>query len=188
MSRVGSLDKPDFILIDLDPYHCEFARVVEAALLVKQKLDAMKLAGYPKTTGGDGMHIYIPVEPVYTYAQARAFAEVVARLLAAERPDLFTTPRAVDKREKNRVYFDWMQIAESKTISAPYVARAYPGAPVSTPLAWDEVTPTLHPSQFNIKNAPARFARTGDLFAGVLKKPQRIEKAFERLEKMIRGS
>jgi bifunctional non-homologous end joining protein LigD len=185
MSRVGSLDKPDYILIDLDPYHCEFAKVVEAALLVKKKLDDMGLDGYPKTTGGDGMHVYIPVEPVYSYDQARAFAEVIARMLAAENPALFTTPRAVDKREKNRVYFDWMQIAESKTISAPYVARAYPGAHVSTPLAWKEVNAKLHPSQFTIKNAPDRFARVGDLFAGVLTKPQRIEKAFQRLEKMI---
>jgi bifunctional non-homologous end joining protein LigD len=187
MSRVGSLDKPDYILIDLDPYHCEFAKVVNAALLVKKKLDAMGLEGYPKTTGGDGMHIYVPVEPVYSYDQARAFAEVIARMLAAEHPELFTTPRAVEKREKDRVYFDWMQIAESKTISAPYVARAYQGAPVSTPLAWDEVNAKLHPSQFSIKNAPARFARAGDLFGGVLKKPQRIEKAFARLEKMVRG-
>jgi bifunctional non-homologous end joining protein LigD len=146
----------------------------------------MGLHGYPKTTGGDGMHIYIPVQPVYTYDQVRAFAQVIASLLAAERPELFTTPRAVEKREKGRVYFDWMQIAESKTISAPYVARAYPGAHVSTPLAWDEVTARLHPSDFNIKNAPTRFARTGDLFAGVLNKPQRIEKAIERLEKLVR--
>ena len=153
---------------------------MEAALLVKQKLDAIGLTGYPKTTGGDGMHIYIPIEPVYSYEQARTFAEVIARMIAAQRPDLFTTPRSVAAREKNRVYFDYLQIAESKTISAPYVARAYPGAPVSTPLAWDEVKPSLLPSQFNIGNAPERFARVGDLFAGVLKKPQRIEKAFAR--------
>jgi bifunctional non-homologous end joining protein LigD len=84
------------------------------------------------------------------------------------------------------VYFDYLQIAESKTISAPYVARAYQGAPVSTPLEWDEVTPALHPSQFNLGNAVERFRRVGDLFAGVLKKPQRIEKAFEKLEKLVR--
>jgi bifunctional non-homologous end joining protein LigD len=186
MSRVGSLDKPDFILIDLDPHQCEFGKVVEAALLVKAKLDAIGLAGYPKTTGGDGMHIYIPVEPVYAYDQARAFAEIIARILAAERPELFTTPRSVEKREKDRVYFDWMQIASTKTISAPYVARAYKGAPVSTPLAWNEVAKNLHPSQFSIKNAPERFARVGDLFAGVLHKPQRLEKAFAKLEKLVR--
>lgn len=186
MSRVGSLEHPDYILIDLDPQECEFAKIVEAALLVKQKLDVIGLTGYPKTTGGDGMHIYIPIEPVYSYEQARTFAEVIARMIAAQRPDLFTTPRSVAAREKNRVYFDYLQIAESKTISAPYVARAHPGAPVSTPLAWDEVKPSLLPSQFSIGNAPDRFARVGDLFAGVLKKPQRIEKAFGRLEALVK--
>ena len=187
MSRVGSLASPDFILIDLDPHECAFARIVEAALLVKAKLDAIGLRGYPKTTGGDGMHIYIPIEPHYTYEHARAFAEVIARLLAAERPDLFTTPRAVAAREKNRVYFDYLQIAESKTISAPYVARAHPGAPISTPLAWEEVTPRLHPSQFSIRNGPARFAQVGDLFAGVLTNPQNIEKALGKLQRVLKG-
>jgi bifunctional non-homologous end joining protein LigD len=186
MSRVGSLDRPDFILIDIDPYHCEFHKVVEAALLVKTKLDAIGLKGYPKTTGGDGMHIYVPIEPVYSYDQARSFAEIIARLLAAENPKLFTTPRAVEKREKDRVYLDWMQIAESKTISAPYVVRAHEGAPVSTPLLWDEVVPTLRPAQFTMMNAPARFAERGDLFAEVISKPQRLEKAFVKLEKLVR--
>lgn len=185
MSRVGSLENPDFILIDLDPQQSEFDKIVEAALLVKTKLDTLGLDGYPKTTGGDGMHIYIPLESHYSYEQARTFAEVIARILAAERPDLFTTPRSVEKREKNRVYFDYLQIAESKTISAPYVARAYAGAPVSTPLAWDEVKPGLHPSQFNIRNAPERFARVGDLFKGVLTKPQKLEKAFAKLQKLV---
>jgi bifunctional non-homologous end joining protein LigD len=187
MSRVGSLEYPDFILIDLDPYECEFVKVVEAALLVKEKLDRIGLKGYPKTTGGDGMHIYVPIKPEYTYEQARTFAEVIAKLLAAERPDLFTTPRSVAAREKDRVYFDYLQIAESKTISSPYCARAYPGAPVSTPLTWEEVTPMLHPSQFNIKNAPKRFARTGDLFEGVLKKPQSLVKALGKLNTLVRS-
>ena len=186
MSRVGSLENPDYILIDLDPQECAFAKIVEAAVLVKKKLDAIGLTGYPKTTGGDGMHIFIPIEPAYSYEQARTFAEVIARMVAAERPDLFTTPRAVEKREKNRVYFDYLQIAESKTISAPYVARAYVGAPVSTPLEWDEVKPSLLPSQFTIANAPERFGRVGDLFEGVLKKPQKLEAAFGNLEKLFR--
>lgn len=186
MSRVGSLENPDYILIDLDPQQCEFDKIVEAALLVKAKLDAIGLEGYPKTTGGDGMHIFIPIEPHYSYEQARTFAEVIARMAASERPALFTTPRAVEKREKDRVYFDYLQIAESKTISAAYVARAYPGAPVSTPLAWNEVKPGLHPSQFTIGNALERFARVGDLFEGVRTKPQSLEKAFEGLQKLVR--
>jgi len=79
------------------------------------------------------------------------------------------------------VYFDWQQIARGKTISAPYVLRAYPGAPVATPLAWREVTPRLHPSQFNILNALARFDRVGDLFAPVLGSTQEIEPALQKL-------
>src|SRR5438477_11193721 len=86
MSRVGSLDDPDFVLIDLDPSDCGYDRIVDAAQLVRQKLDLLGLAGYPKTTGGDGMHIYIPIEPRYSYAQARSFAEILARLVVHDRP------------------------------------------------------------------------------------------------------
>src|SRR5579859_870886 len=86
MSRVGSLDCPDFMLIDLDPQGCEFDRIIEAAQLVRKKLDAVGLEGYPKTTGGDGMHIYVPLEPVYSYEQVRSFAEIIARVSSTERP------------------------------------------------------------------------------------------------------
>jgi len=185
MSRVGSLENPDFMLIDLDPQGCEFDRIIEAAQLVRRKLDLVGLEGYPKTTGGDGMHIYVPLEAVYSYAQVRSFTEIIARVLAAERPDLFTTPRPVARREQGKVYFDYLQIGESKTIAAPYVVRAYPGAPVATPLAWREVAPGLLPSHFHIRNALDRFARVGDLFEGVLMKPQRLEPAMARLEKLV---
>jgi bifunctional non-homologous end joining protein LigD len=185
MSRIGSLDNPDFILIDLDPYHCGYDRIVEAAQLIRQTLDQIDLQGYPKTTGGDGMHIYVPVEPVYTYQQVRSFAEILARWLAVERPDLFTTPRTVASREKGKVYFDYLQISHGKTISAPYVLRAYPGAPVATPLAWHEVRPGLTPTQFHIGNTAHRFERVGDLFEGVLKKLQKIESALEGISKAM---
>jgi len=186
MSRVNSIDSPDFVLIDLDPYECGYDKIVEAALLVRKVLDSIGLTGYPKTTGGDGMHIYIPFEAVYTYDQSRSFAELLARLVIAERPELFTTPRGVAQREKNRVYFDYLQNGKSKTIAAPYSVRAYPHAPVSTPLNWREVIKGLSPTEFTIRNTADRFARTGDLFEGVLKKPQRIEAALERLEKLVR--
>ena len=181
MSRVGSLENPDYILIDLDPQECPYEKIVEAALWVRKKLDRAELESYPKTTGGDGMHIYIPLEPDYTYAHARGFAEALANLGASERPDLFTTPRSVSKREKGKVYFDWAQIAGGKTIAAPYSARAHPGAPVSTPLAWSEVTSKLHPEQFHIGNVLGRFERVGDLFKGVLERPQRLETAVDKL-------
>ncbi|MEQ1947987.1 MAG: DNA ligase D [Bryobacteraceae bacterium] len=181
MSRVASVEHPDYVLIDLDPQRCGYDRIVEAALWVRARLEKAGLESYPKTTGGDGMHIFIPIESVYSYGHAKAFAEALATLGAAERPDLFTTPRSVVRRENGKVYFDWMQIGEGKTISAPYVLRAYPGAPVATPLEWKEVTPRLRPEQFHLGNALARFDRTGDLFAAVLHRPQRLEKAVERL-------
>jgi bifunctional non-homologous end joining protein LigD len=181
MSRMGSLEHPDYLLIDLDPQDCSYEKIVEAALVVRKKLDRAELESFPKTTGGDGMHIFVPLASRYTYDQVRSLAEVLARMVAHERPDLFTTPRAVAKREKGKVYFDWMQIGEGKTISAPYAVRAYAGAPVATPLAWREVTPRLRPEQFNIGNVLARFDRVGDLFEGVLKRPQRMEDAVEKL-------
>jgi len=186
MSRLGSLEDdslehPDYLLIDLDPQECSYQKIVEAALLVRKKLDRAELESFPKTTGGDGMHIFVPLEPRYTYDQVRAFAELLSTMVAQERPDLFTTPRAVAKREKGKVYFDWMQIGKGKTISAPYAVRAYAGAPVATPLAWREVTPKLTPEQFHLGNALARFDRVGDLFEGVLKRPQKMEEALEKL-------
>jgi bifunctional non-homologous end joining protein LigD len=187
MSRAPHLEHPDFCLIDLDPQDCTFDKIVDAALLVKRILDRIGLAGYPKTTGGDGMHIYVPLAPAYSYQQTRALAELIAGLAQAEAPDLFTTPRSVAKRQKDRVYFDYLQNGLSKTIAAPYVLRAYPGAPVATPLEWSEVKHGLRPEQFHIGNALARFAAKGDLFAGVLEKPQRIEDALERLSKNSRG-
>jgi bifunctional non-homologous end joining protein LigD len=182
MSRVGSLEHPDWVLIDLDPVECEFAQIVEAAQLVRHILERFHLRAYPKTTGGDGMHIYIPLDPVYTYEQARTFAELVASLAVQEAPDLFTTPRSVVKRKKNRVYFDWMQIATGKTVSAPYVLRAYDGAPVATPLDWPEVAPGLDPKQFHIRNAIERFEAVGDLFAPVLSGGQRLEEAIQHVK------
>jgi bifunctional non-homologous end joining protein LigD len=181
MSRLETLEHPDFILIDLDPYHCGYDRIVEAAQLVREKLRLIGLKGYPKTTGGNGMHVYVPVEPIYSSAQTRQFAEILARWAAAERPDLFTTPRMVSAREKGKVYFDYLQNASGKTISAPYVLRAHPGAPVATPLKWEEVVPGLKPQQFHIANVLRRFERVGDLFAGVLNKPQELAPALERL-------
>ena len=185
MSRLGTLEHPDFILIDLDPYHCGYERIVEAAQLVREKLRLIGLTGYPKTTGGNGMHVYVPVEPIYSSAQTRQFAEILARWMAAERPDLFTTPRMVSAREKGKVYFDYLQNASGKTISAPYVLRAHPGAPVATPLKWDEVVPGLKPAQFHIANVLRRFDRVGDLFAGVLSKPQELGPAIEKLSKVM---
>ena len=184
-SRVESLDSPDFMVLDLDPYHCGFDRIVEAAQLVRRRLADLELDSYPKTTGGDGMHIYVPLAPGYTYEQVRAFAEIVAHLAIGDRPELFTTPRSLTQREKGKVYFDWMQIAWAKTISAPYVLRAHNRAPVATPLRWSEVRPGLSPLDFTLANVRSRFQHLGDIFAPVLSTPQRLEHTMERLDKIF---
>jgi bifunctional non-homologous end joining protein LigD len=188
MSRIGSLENPDFVLIDLDPVECGFDKLVRAAQLVRKRLEHLGLEGYPKTTGGDGMHVYIPIEPRYTYEQARSFAEILSGLVVHDDPDLFTTPRSVQKRKKGRVYFDWMQLAESKTIAAPYVVRARDHAPVATPLRWAEVKAGLEPEQFTIRNAMERFREVGDLFEGVLTRRQSLEPALQRLAKLVKAA
>src|SRR5581483_9517073 len=186
MSRIGSLDYPDFALIDLDSTEgAPYDDIVQAARLVKKTLDAIGMAGYPKTTGGDGMHVYVPLEPRYTYEQVRSFAELLSILVIREKPDLFTTPRAVSRRTKGKVYFDYLQISSGKTIAAPYVLRAYPGAPVSTPLDWREVKKGLKPEQFNIHNVLDRFERVGDLFEPVLTQPQRLEPALDKMSRLV---
>ena len=108
------------------------------------------------------MHVFVPVEPRYTYEQARSFAEIVSQVVIGEKPDLFTTPRSVAKRRKGRVYFDYLQISSGKTIAAPYVTRAYDGAPVATPLHWDEVKAGLtpRPSTFERRRAIQRSRRS----------------------------
>jgi bifunctional non-homologous end joining protein LigD len=182
MSRVESLDKPDWMLLDLDPVDTSYDQIVEAALLIRGLLSELGLKGYPKTTGGDGMHIYVPLEPVYSFEQVRSFAEILSHLAVDRAPNLFTTPRSVEKRKKERVYFDYLQIGSGKTISSPYVVRAYDGAPVATPLAWGEVVRGLRPHQFRIDNSIARFQQVGDLFAPVLQGGQRLETALSRLQ------
>jgi len=184
MSHVGSLDKPDWMLLDLDPVETSFDQIVEATLLVREVLKELGLRGYPKTTGGDGMHVYVPLNPDYSYDQVRSFAEIISQLVISREPNLFTTPRSVDKRKRGRVYFDYLQIGTGKTIAAPYVIRAHDGAPVATPLDWKEVKRGLQPSDFRIDNAVARFERVGDLFAPVLAGGQRIEEGLARLNEV----
>ncbi len=182
MSRAGNLDRPDWMLLDLDPVETTFDQIVDAALLVRDLLETLGLKGYPKTTGGDGMHVYVPLDPVYTFEQVRSFAELLSHLAVDREPNLFTTPRSVGRRKKERVYFDYLQIGIGKTIAAPYVVRAYDGAAVATPLDWHEVQHGLRPSDFRIDNTIERFSQVGDIFAPVLQGGQKLEDALERLK------
>jgi bifunctional non-homologous end joining protein LigD len=176
-SRVDRPERPDFVLFDLDPSaDAGFPEVVAVALLVKEVLDALGLAGFTKTSGSDGMHVLVPVERRYTYDQTREFAEIVAGTLARTHHGLVTTEWS--KAKRRGVLIDANQNGEGKTIASAYSVRPHPGAPVSTPLRWDEVREGLDPREFGLETVLARIEQHGDLFEGVLTEKQSLGKAL----------
>ena len=176
-SRVDRPERPDFVLFDLDPAaDVGFAEVVEVALLVKDVLDALGLVGFAKTSGSDGMHVLVPVERRYGYDQTREFAEIVAGTLARTHRGLVTTEWS--KAKRRGVLIDANQNGEGKTIASVYSVRPHPGAPVSTPLRWEEVRDGLDPRAFGMGEVLARIERHGDLFEGVLTQRQSLGKAL----------
>jgi bifunctional non-homologous end joining protein LigD len=179
-SRVDRPDRPDFVLFDLDPSpDVGFPEVVQVALLVKQALDALGLVAFPKTSSAEGMHVLLPVERRYTYAQTREFCEIVAGAIAATHRGLATTEWS--KAKRRGVLIDANQNGEGKTIASVYSVRPRAGAPVSTPLRWDEVEESLDPTSFTMDVVLDRVRRHGDLFEGVLTTRQRLEPALRAL-------
>jgi bifunctional non-homologous end joining protein LigD len=179
-SRVDRPDRPDFVLFDLDPSpDVGFPEVVQVALVVKQALDALGLTSFPKTSSAEGMHVLIPVERRYTYTQTREFCEIVAGALARTQRGLVTTEWS--KAKRRGVLIDANQNGEGKTIASVYSVRPRPGAPVSTPLRWDEVNESLDPTTFTMEAVLERVRRHGDLFEGVLTTKQRLEPALKAL-------
>ena len=179
-SRVDKPDRPDFVLFDLDPSpDVGFREVVQVALVVKQALDAIGLVAFPKTSSADGMHVLVPVERRYTYAQTREFCEIVAGALARTHRGLVTTEWS--KAKRRGVLIDANQNGEGKTIASAYSVRPRPGAPVSTPLRWEEVDESLDATAFTMEVVLERIRRHGDLFEGVLTTRQRLEPALRAL-------
>jgi bifunctional non-homologous end joining protein LigD len=179
-SRVERPDRPDWVLFDLDPSpDVGFADVVEVALLIKNVLDALGLVGFPKTSGADGFHVLVPIARRYSYGQTRELAEIVAGTLARLHHGLVTTEWAKSKRRG--VLVDANQNGEGKTIASVYSVRPNAGAPVSTPLRWEEVTSDLDPTAFTMDVVLDRVQRHGDLFAGVLTTKQSLGKALREL-------
>jgi bifunctional non-homologous end joining protein LigD len=168
-SRVDSLDKPDWIVIDLDPEGIGFERVIEAAQMVKQVCDAWKIPAYPKTSGKTGIHIYIPLHAKYSYEQGKNLAHLIALKVHEQLPKITSVERMPEKR-KHKIYLDFLQNREGQTLAAPYSLRPHPDATVSMPLHWDEVKSGLAPTDFTIKNALARLEHTGDLWKPALAK------------------
>jgi bifunctional non-homologous end joining protein LigD len=176
-SRVDKPERPDWVLFDLDPSDdVGFPETVEVALLVKAILDGVGLRSFAKTSGADGMHVLVPVERRWTYDDTREFAEIVARALASTHRGLVTTEW--QKAKRRGVLIDSNQNGEGKTIASVYSVRPKEGAPVSTPLRWDEVNLSLDPSAFTMEAVLERVQRDGDLFEGVLTEKQSLSKAL----------
>jgi bifunctional non-homologous end joining protein LigD len=180
-SRVDKLERPDFVLFDLDPSpDVGFGETVQVALLVKEALDALGLKSFPKTSGADGIHVLVPVERRQTYDDTREFAEIIARALATTHRGLVTTEWSKSKRKG--VLIDANQNGEGKTIASVYSVRPKEGAPVSTPLRWEEVDESLDPAAFTMDVVRARVAKHGDLYEGVLKTRQSLGAALRALQ------
>ena len=172
-SRMDRLDRPDWVVFDLDPSDdVGFAETVQVALLVKHALDGVGLASFPKTSGAHGLHVLVPIERRHTYDDTRGFAAGVAAHIAEARPDLATTQWS--KAKRRGVLIDARQNARGKSIASVYSVRPMPGAPVSTPLRWHEVNEKLDPSAFTVDAVLVRLRRSGDLYEGVLKTKQRL--------------
>jgi bifunctional non-homologous end joining protein LigD len=166
-SRVGHLDKPDWVVLDLDPKGVSFKNVIDVAHTVKEVCDGWSIPTYPKTSGKTGLHIYIPVHAKYTYDQGRDLAHLVALEVNRRQPRLSSIER-VPERRRHKVYLDFLQNREGQTLAAPYSVRPTPNATVSMPLHWNEVNDKLQPTDFTIKNVPTRLKRVGDLWQPTL--------------------
>lgn len=180
-SRIGKLDHPDYLVIDLDPENISFEKVVEVAQACRKTLENLGIPSYPKTSGASGIHIYIPMAAKYTYEQVKNFAHLLCIKINEQIPELTSLERSPKARQK-KVYLDYLQNNRGQTLASVYSVRPKPEAPVSTPLDWSEVKKSLKPTDFTIKNTPQRLQKKGDLFKKTLEKGVNIKKILEKLE------
>jgi bifunctional non-homologous end joining protein LigD len=185
-SRYDNLDRPDYFFFDLDPSDgTEFSVGVTIAKALHDKLQDLRVKSFLKTSGATGIHIFVPVEPLYSYEQLRTFAEIVARTVSNEYPQLVTSERIVAKRPAGRILIDVQQNAHGRPLACAYSVRAFAKAPVSTPILPRELKPTLLPEKLNIRTVFSRLEKSGDLWADFWTQRQRLEPAIERLSEQM---
>lgn len=179
LAKKDRLNYPDIAVFDLDPFPpATFKDVTGVAMLVKEALAQFGLKGFPKTSGATGMHIFVPVEPVLTYTEVRDAVEFICRRIHAVYPEKTTLERSVSKRD-GKVYLDYLQNTRGKTMVFPYSLRPEPGAPVSTPVTWEEVAgQKIRPADFNIKTVFQRLAEVGDLYGESLALKQSLAEIY----------
>lgn len=163
-SRVGSINNPDYIIFDLDPNEATIKDLVTTAKKVKEILDSIGIKGYLKTSGGKGLHVFIPVKPKYTYNQTRDFSHIISQHVHNALPDITSLERSPSKR-KGKVYLDFLQNGKGKTMACAYSLRPRVGATASTPLEWEELNSKFSVKDYNIKSLPKRVKEKGDLWS-----------------------
>ncbi len=183
-SKRESPDNPDWCIIDLDPDKNPFSEVIETACVTKSILDGAGINSFCKTSGSTGLHIYIPLAARCSYEESKEFARRIAKLVHRELPRFTSIERLTEKR-KGKLYIDFLQNRPQATVAAPYSLRPKPGATVSMPLRWEEVTGTLSIRDFSIFNAIARIKEQGDLFAGLLGPGIDLPEAVAKLDSMF---
>lgn len=183
-SRLDSLDRPDWLVLDLDPKGAPFAHVVKVAAALHRILRELRLPGYLKTSGATGLHILVPLGAEYTHEEARTFAGLLASLAVQAEPELATIARPIKARD-GKVYIDYVQNGHGRTIVAPFSVRPLPGTPVSCPLRWEELTPRLSPGKFTIRSVRARFEKLADPMRSVLDGSIDMGAALPRIEKKL---
>ena len=180
-SSLPNLDHPDYMVFDLDPVEVDFSKVVELALKFKELFDQLGLPAFCKTSGSRGMHLFVPVQQRYSYDQVQAFVKAIESHIHAENPELTSFERSPSER-RGKVYFDYLQNAKGKTMSVVYSLRPRPGALVSAPVRWEELTPKLTPQAFTIRNMRKRIEKEGDLWKGIFDQRVDMEKALSRIQ------
>jgi bifunctional non-homologous end joining protein LigD len=183
-SRVDKPHRPDYVVFDLDPPDGAFELCIEVAHLIRELLDEIELPGYVKTSGSDGIHVLAPIQRRASFDETYAFAETASRLLEERHPGKVTTEWL--KKKRSGVLVDHRQNGAGKTLSSVYSVRPRVGAPVSTPLRWEELTPDVRPTDFTMDVALARIAEHGDLFAPVLEEARPLGAATRNLRRLAR--
>ncbi len=186
-SRIADLQRPDWTIIDLDPKNAPQEHVVPLALAIHELCDSVGLPNYVKTSGQTGLHVLIPLGAQCTFDQARSLALLLARIVEQRHPTMATTHRNPDKRG-GKVYLDWGQNAHGQLLVAPFSVRPVAGAPVSMPLTWDEVVPSVRARQFHLRNALERMERLGaDPVLPVLTERPDLAAVLGRLDSLVRA-
>jgi bifunctional non-homologous end joining protein LigD len=180
-SRTQSDDKPDWAVMDLDPDGNDFKEVITVAKAVQKVCQDWKITALPKTSGKSGIHIYVPLGAKYSYQQGRQLIHLIGIEVNKQLPKITSLQRSPADR-KGKLYLDYLQNSRGQTLAAPYSARPTKEASVSAPLDWSELTPSLKPGNFTIKNMPARLEKVGDIWEPVLKQKTDIAKILKSLE------